>query len=147
MTQLAPDFREFLSTLIANDVEYLLIGGYAIGCYGKPRATEDIDFWVGTDSDNATRVFKALEEFGVGPNHETLKILQEEDKIVRIGYAPFRVEMLTTISGVDFEDCYKRKQSHEVDGMLIDVISLDDLKKNKKASGRPKDIADLEVLP
>ena len=146
MTRLPPDFKEFLNTLNSNGAEYLLIGGYAVGLYSRPRVTEYIDIWVGTDAQNAAKVFKALEEFGVGPDRETLEKLKRDDQIIRIGHPPFRIEVLTTISGVRFEECYTRRQSHEVDGVSVHVIGLKDLKINKKASGRPKDIADLDVL-
>lgn len=114
-----------------------MIGGFAVGTYGK---TENIDVWVGRDPENARRVFNALRDFGMGPDEQTLENLRKEDQIVRMGRPPFRIEVLTTISGVRFPECYARKQVRDLDGVSVNLIRLEDLKVNKKASGRTKDL-------
>jgi hypothetical protein len=130
--------------LNSNGVEYLLIGGYAVGYYGYPRPTGDMDIWIRRDSANAGRAVEALGEFGFDC---PIELLLKENEVIRMGVPPFRLEVLTTISGVNFEECYNNRSQVVLDGTEISVISLPDLKVNKKASGRAKDIADLENLP
>lgn len=144
--QIPKDFSEFLNLLNSNEAEYLLVGGYAVGCHGYPRATQDLDIWVHRTVDNARRVFQALREFGFTPDSSVAALLEKQDQILRMGIPPLRIELLTTISGVQFEDCYPRRVSYDLEGLHIDLIGLDDLKKNKKASGRLRDLADLESL-
>ncbi len=144
--QIPPDFKEFLSLLNSNDVEYLLIGGFAMGAHGYPRTTQDIDVWIERSSDNAKRTLKALREFGFDPPSEIESRLLREDQIIRMGLPPFRIEILTTISGVAFADCYARRQMRQIDDLTISVIARTDLIANKKASGRPKDLSDVATL-
>lgn len=142
---LPPDFKEFLKLLNSNGVEYLLIGGYAVNYYGYPRATVDMGVWIAIAPDNAARVSAALREFGfVGADPS--EFLQPR-KIVRMGVVPLRLEILTTIDGVEFHDCYARRLTVEIDGVPVNLIALEDLKRNKAASGRAKDQADLDELP
>jgi predicted nucleotidyltransferase len=142
---LPEDFREFLRLLGENEVEYLLIGGYAVGFYGYPRATSDIDIWVGRSRENAERVVRTLNAFGFAAG-VTPELFEAEDALVRMGVPPLRLEILTTISGVNFEEAYARRGVHEIAGVPIQIISLEDLKANKAASGRKKDQADLDYL-
>ncbi len=142
--RLPPDFKEFLRLLNSNAVEYLLIGGYAVGYYGYPRPTGDMDVWIATTADNARRVVGALREFGFDCPVENLL---RENEVIRMGVPPFRLEILTTISGVDFSACYARRLQVLLDDVQVSLISLSDLKVNKRASGRSKDVADLENLP
>ena len=142
--RLPPDFKEFLRLLNSNAVEYLLIGGYAVGYYGYPRPTGDMDVWIATTADNARRVVDALREFGFDRPVENLL---RENEVIRMGVPPFRLEILTTISGVDFSACYARRLQVLLDDVQVSLISLSDLKVNKRASGRSKDVADLENLP
>jgi hypothetical protein len=142
--RIPPDFKEFLSLLSSNEAEYLLIGGYAVGYYGHPRPTGDLDIWVARSPENARRTVNALSEFGFECPPE---LLLKEDNVVRMGVPPFRLEILTTISGIEFSQCYQNRVCAEIDGVRVSIISLSDLKTNKKASGRPKDIDDLENLP
>jgi hypothetical protein len=144
MIQLTPDFKEFLRLLNSNKVEYLLIGGYAVGYYGYPRPTGDMDIWVGVNRANAERVVNALSEFGFSCQPE---LLLEENRVIRMGVPPFRIEVLTTIDGVTFPDCYSKRLEVLIDGVETNLIDLAQLKVNKKASGRSKDITDLENLP
>jgi predicted nucleotidyltransferase len=142
--RLPPDFKEFLRLLNSNGVEYLLIGGYAVGYYGYPRPTGDMDIWIARTAENANKVVDALQEFGFTC---TTELLLEQKKVVRMGVPPFRLEILTTISGVDFPTCYAKRLQVVLDEIEVSLISLLHLKLNKKASGRSKDITDLENLP
>jgi len=142
--RLPPDFKEFLRLLNSNAVEYLLIGGYAVGYYGYPRPTGDMDVWIARTPDNAQSVVDALREFGFDC---PVEILLRENEVVRMGVPPFRLEILTTISGVDFSACYAERLQVLLDEVEVSLISLSHLKVNKKASGRSKDVADLENLP
>ena len=146
MLQLPNDFKEFLHLLNSHKVEYLLIGGYAVGYYGYPRVTGDIDIWIAINSTNAQRVSLALKDFGFILDANTTQNFSQENKIVRMGIPPMRIEILTTISGVSFEECYRSKNIVEIDGVKVSMINLKHLKENKKASGRHKDLNDLENL-
>ena len=141
------DFKEFLQLLNENQVEYLLVGGYAVGYYGYPRATGDMDLWVASTQENAARLVRSLLAFGFSPASVAPELFLESDRIVRMGVPPMRIEMLTDLSGVEFFDCLSRRQMAVIDGMEVPLISLDDLKANKKAAGRLKDLSDLENLP
>ena len=144
---LTDDFREFLRLLGARRVEYLLIGGYAVALHGYPRATVDLDIWVRVEPDNAARIVAALRDFGFDSPLLAERLFLLADQIVRLGVPPFRIELLTSIAGVDFDACRTRAVLMEIDGLTVPVISLDDLKINKRAAGRHKDLADLEHLP
>jgi hypothetical protein len=147
MIRLPPDFKEFLRLLSSHRVEYLLIGGYAVGYHGYPLPTGDMDVWIAVSSRNAARVVAALVEFGFRAEDVPTALFAEAGKIVRMGLPPMRLEILTTISGVEFAACYARRVEVEVDGVAVNLICLDDLRTNKKASGRHKDLNDLEQLP
>ena len=144
---LARDFKEFLKLLNSNHVEYLLIGGYAVGIYGHVRATNDLDIWVGVGPENAGRIEKALREFGFAAAGLTPDLFLTPNNVVRMGVPPIRIEILTSISGVPFESCYAEKEMIQIEEILVPVISLARLRQNKAASGRAKDLADLESLP
>src|SRR5262249_52877466 len=144
---LARDFKEFLKLLNSNRVEYLLIGGYAVGIYGHIRATNDLDIWVNISSDNATRIDRALREFGFADSGLTSDLFLARHNVVRMGVPPIRIEVLTSISGVEFDACYAEKQMIRIEEVVVPVISLARLRQNKAASGRAKDLADLENLP
>ena len=139
------DFKEFLQLLNSHRVEYLMIGGYAVGFYGYPRATADMDVWVNANSENAKKLVEVLKEFGFG--EVEADVFQKEKQIIRMGTPPLRIELLTSISGVRFGECYGRRSNAEVDGVEVSLIGLEDLKMNKAASGRYKDMDDLEHLP
>ncbi|MGA3025813.1 MAG: hypothetical protein ABSF98_13680 [Bryobacteraceae bacterium] len=130
--------------LNSSSVEYLVIGGYAVNYYGFPRATADLDIWIAIGQQNAQRVAQALREFGFA-QAEAAAFL-EPRKIIRMGVPPVRLEILTSISGVEFAECYGRRLAVELDGVPVNLIHLDDLKRNKGASGRLKDRLDLEQL-
>lgn len=147
MTRLQADFRDFLRLLSAHRVEYLLIGGYAVGFHGYPRATVDLDVWIARTSANADRMVGALRDFGFTDPVLTAPLFLGQDRIVRMGLPPFRIEIATTISGVEFSDCYPRRIDTSIDGVPVAVIDLASLRRNKKAAGRHKDLDDLENLP
>lgn len=144
---LTADFKEFLRLLNASRVEYLLVGGYAVGLHGYPRATVDLDVWVRSTTDNATRIIEALTAFGFDTPSLVADLFLDPRSIVRLGVPPFRIELMTAIDGVTFDDCRARGLTFDMDGVVVPVISLADLKLNKRAAGRHKDLADLENLP
>ena len=145
--QLPPDFKEFLRLLNDNGVKYLLIGGYAVGYHGYPRATNDLDVWIALEPENVTRVVSALRQFGFNTPELSESLFLQQEKIVRMGIPPMRIEVATSISGVKFDECYRGRVLANMDGVDVTLISLHDLKVNKKASGRHKDLNDLEHLP
>jgi hypothetical protein len=147
MIPLPPDFKEFLRLLNARQVEYLLIGGYAVSYYGYPRATADMYIWVAMNLENAQKVVAVLREYGFDLPELSPELFLEEDRIIRMGIPPLRLELITSISGVRFEECYAERVSVMIDDVEVSLISLRHLKLNKKASGRYKDMDDLENLP
>lgn len=140
------DFKEFIQSLNDNHVRYLVVGGYAVALHGHPRYTKDMDIWIEMKPENAVNLVTALEKFGLGSLG-----LKEEDflvpgQVVQLGQPPNRIDLLCTISGVDFAACYESRVSVEVDEVLVSFIDLENLRKNKAASGRHQDMADLENL-
>lgn len=140
------DFKEFVGLLNSTNVEYLLVGGYALAAHGHPRYTGDIDFWVNPSPENADRLMLVLGQFGFGGLGLTADDFRKPDAVVQLGYPPARIDLLTAIDGVEFVDCYPRRQSFVVDGVALQLIDVDDLKANKRAAARPKDLADLDAL-
>jgi hypothetical protein len=144
---LTDDFKEFLRSLNANRVAYLLMGGYAVGLHGYPRATVALGIWVSPTADNATRVIETLGAFGFDSPALEPKLFTDPRSLVRFGVPPFRIEIMTSIDGVQYGACRQRAVAYDVEGMSVPVISLADLKTNKRAAGRNKDLADLDHLP
>lgn len=144
---LPPDFKEFLKLLNAHQVEYLLIGGYAVAYHGYPRATGDMDIWIATNSQNIQKIVAMLKEFGFDQPGLTPELFHQPDQIIRMGVPPVRIEIATGISGVEFAECYASRVVDVLDGIEVAVIDLAHLKINKKAAGRHKDLDDLENLP
>ncbi len=144
------DFKEFIQSLNANGVRYLVVGGYAVAVHGHPRYTKDMAVWIARDEENAARMVRALEDFGFGSLGLREVDFLEPDQIIQLGYPPVRIDVLTTLVGVDFEECFPTKLEVPVDDVVayfIDIeIDIENLKKNKKASGRLQDLADLENL-
>jgi len=147
MIQLPQDFKDFLKLLNSRQVDYLLIGGYAVSYYGYPRATGDMDVWIGINPENANKIVQVLKEFGFDVPSLSPELFLQENKVIRMGNPPLRLEILTTISGVVFADCFQEKVITKIDGIEVNLISLKHLKLNKKASARFKDLNDLENLP
>lgn len=142
---LTPEFREFLSLLNEHRVKYLVVGGYAVGFHGHPRYTKDIDLWISGDPSNAEQLHNCLQAyFGNSPSPEQLR---SPRLLLRIGAVPNQIELMTSIDGVEFDQCYERRQSIDLDSVTIPFLHLADLRQNKSASGRPQDLADLDNLP
>jgi len=144
--ELDRDFSEFIESCIAHDVRFLVVGGYAVAAHGHPRFTKDIDVWVWIDHGNAERLVEALRDFGFGSLGLTPADFVAENIVVQLGHPPKRIDLLTSVDGVDFAPCWERRVQIQVGGQLVPFISINDLIANKKASGRPQDVADVAVL-
>jgi hypothetical protein len=144
-TRIPRDFKEFLKLLIARDVRFLLIGGYAVNAFGYVRNTVDMDIWIASDAENQLRTLDTIRQFAF-PD-AAADLLNEPDAMVRMGMPPLRIEVIKSISGVDFEECWPRRVSVHDGELEIPMISLEDLKRNKRATGRKKDLLDLDELP
>ena len=140
------DFKEFLKLLNVHEVRYLLIGGYAVNYHGYVRATVDMDIFVKPDKRNAERLVTALIEFGFDVEELSSGLFLNPDNVIRMGVPPLRIEIMSSITGVDFEECYENRIVDQSDNVTIHLISLDKLKKNKHAAGLLKDRNDLEHL-
>ena len=140
------DFKEFIQSLNANAVRYLLVGGYAVALHGYPRYTKDMDVWVEMTAENASRIIKALRQFGFGSLDLKESDFMEPDQVIQLGYPPNRIDIITSLSGVEFSECYPSHITAEIDGVNVNFIDLINLKKNKKATGRHQDLADIENL-
>ena len=139
------DFKEFAELLNAKGVDYLVVGGYALAAHGHPRYTGDINFWLRPASDNLVRLLAVLQDFGFGSLGLTAADF-DGDSVIQLGQPPRRIDLLTAIDGVVFGDCWARRETVELAGVRLPVIGIDDFKTNKRASGRLKDLADLESL-
>lgn len=140
------DYVDMLKCLNKAGVDYILVGGWAVNMYGYIRATVDLDIWVLADADNAKKIYTAVAEFGAPVSHMKPEEFAEYGMIFQIVVAPCRVDIISKISGVSYTDAVTRAVPKTIDGIPVRVISLDDLIANKKASGRAKDLADVEVL-
>jgi len=148
MAELPPDFADLLVELLEAGARFLLVGGYAVGHHGHPRATKDIDIWIYPDEANADRVIQALRRFGAPLT--SLGVTRDDfltsGQTVQIGVAPLRIDLLTTITGVDFESSWREREHFSFDKYSVPVIGREKLLTNKRASGRPQDLADVEAL-
>jgi hypothetical protein len=141
-----PDFSDMLSALSAEGVEYLLIGAYAMAVHGVPRATGDIDIWVRPSPDNADRILRALARFGAPLGGLRAADLAGEGTVFQVGVAPNRVDVITAIDGVAFDAAWPRRVTSDIGGLTIPVIGREDLIRNKRSTGRSRDLADAEQL-
>jgi len=144
--QVSSDFKEFLKLLNIRNVRYLLVGGHAVSSYGYVRYTGDMDIWISPDPENAIRVIDAVREFGFDVPEARPETLEKPNAMFRMGVPPLRIELMTTLSGVTFEDCYARRRFIDIDGTPVFLIDIEDLRQNKLAAGRFKDLDDLEHL-
>lgn len=144
--KVSADFKDFLKLLNEKKVEYLLIGGYAVSYHGYSRPTGDMDVWIRFSETNAERTAEALEEFGYARKDQSLPVLLQFGKILRMGFPPFRLEVSTDIDGVVFDECYANHVVINIDDIPVTLIGYEDLLTNKKAAGRLKDLADVEEL-
>ena len=140
------DYIDMLKCLNKAGVDYILVGGWAVNMYGYIRATVDLDIWILADADNAKKVYSAVAEFGAPVSEMKPEEFAEYGMIFQIGVAPCRVDIISKISGVSYADAITRAVPKTIDGIPVRIISLEDLIANKKASGRAKDLADVEVL-
>jgi hypothetical protein len=142
------DFRDLLAALLAADARFLVVGAHALAVHGVPRATGDLDVWIANDPTNAARVWAALLRFGapVSSLGVSEADLQLPDQVTQIGLPPRRIDILTSITGVTFEDAWGGRVSHDVGGMAVPFLGRAELVRNKRATGRAKDRADLEAL-
>jgi len=141
------DFKEFLRLLDFHRVEYLLVGGYSVAFHGYPRSTADMDIWISTEGENPDRIVGALREFGFDLPELTRELFTHKDRIIRMGSPPLRLEIFTHLSGVEFTECYPQRVTETIDGVKVRIIDLGNLRKNKAATGRFKDLDDLQNLP
>ena len=142
--QLPEDFKEFINFLNKNEVQYLLVGGWAVGLYGTPRATKDIDFFISVNDNNLFKLEKALNEFDA-PSID-MAHFKEKGNCFRMGRSPIQIDLINEADGINFTDSYERRNIITIQDVPISVISKEDLIKNKKASGRYRDLADAEDL-
>ena len=141
------DFKEFIELLNKHKVEYLVVGGYAVAVHGYPRFTGDIDFWVKPSKENANKIIKTLNEFGFEGYDISEKDFSEKDRVVQLGFPPNRIDLITGISGLEFDSCFITKKVVEIAEVKVNFISLFHLRLNKKSTGRDKDLNDLNNLP
>lgn len=140
------DFRDFVQLLIKNDVDYLIVGGYAVGIHGHPRYTGDLDIWLNPSVENAKRILLTVNEFGFSSYKLAVDDFIKEGNVIQLGYPPLRIDLLTEIDGVHFDECFKNKLVVDIDDLKVNFISYNDLIQNKKASNRYKDLDDIENL-
>ncbi len=144
--KLNSDLREFVELLNSAGVEYLVVGGHAVAFHGYPRFTGDIDFWIRPSADNASRVLQVLEGFGFGGLGLSVADFTTAERVVQLGRPPNRIDLLTSISGVTFDRAWSGRVAGMIDGIPVAFIGRGELLANKRASGRAKDLADLEEL-
>ena len=142
------DFRDLIVELQSADARFLVVGAYALGAHGIPRATADFDIWIDASAENATRVMRALAEFGVALDALGIRAsdLVDPDKVVHLGVPPYRIDIMSAIDGVEFADAWQRRIMERFQGIQAPFIGRQDLMANKRAVGRRKDLEDLENL-
>ena len=144
--ELNRDFSEFIASCATHDVRFMIVGGYAVAAHGYPRFTKDLDVWIWVDDGNASRLLSTLEDFGFGSLGLTRADFLEEGIVVQLGYPPQRIDIITQVDGVQFGPCWDRHIDIEIGSQRVPFISVGDLLANKKASGRPQDLADVAAL-
>ncbi len=144
--KLSRDFKEFVECLNVSDVRYLVIGGYAVAYHGRPRYTKDLDIWLEASHDNGLKVVQALERFGFADLGLTAADFEIPDNVIQLGYEPQRIDLLTSAQGVDFQEAWTQQCSASVQGMMVRVVGLEQLKANKRSVARPQDLADVDAL-
>ncbi|AXV09684.1 hypothetical protein DVS28_a5027 [Euzebya pacifica] len=142
------DFAEFIACCLARDVRFLIVGGYAVAVHGHPRYTKDLDVWVWIGDDNPERLLLALADFGFGGVGLVPSDFRQPERVVQLGQPPKRIDLLTSVDGVEFDDCYADRLNVVIEGLPgpVPFIDLHWLRVNKQASGRAQDLADLEAL-
>jgi hypothetical protein len=140
------DYKDMLQALSDENVKFILIGAYAMAAHGYPRATMDIDIWIMPSPENADAVIRALQRFGAPLHNLTRKDLQTDGIIFQIGVAPRRIDIITAVSGLKFEETYQNTIVVAIEGIDVHIPAIDDMIRNKKVTGRIKDLADVEAL-
>ncbi len=146
MEILTKDFVEFIECCVARDAKFLVVGGYALAAHGHPRATKDLDVWIMIDPANAERVVEALADFGMESVGLEPADFLEPEIVIQLGYPPTRIDLLTSVSGVDFDRCWENRLRVPVGNVVAGFISREDLIVNKTAAARPQDLVDIDVL-
>lgn len=141
-----PDFIDFIELLNKHTVKYMVIGAHALAFHGRPRHTGDLDIWIKPNDENATKMVAVLNEFGFGSLGLSAPDFLKENYVTQLGYPPLRIDILNTISGVDFDEAYLNKITGEADGLNINFINISDFIKNKETTGRAKDLGDIAAL-
>jgi|SRR6187401_1910784 len=140
------DFKEFIELLIKNKAEYLIVGGYAVGIHGHPRYTGDLDIWLNPTPENAELILRSVNEFGFSSFRLSVEDFIKPGNVIQLGYPPLRIDLLTEIDGVHFKECFENRKEVTIDNLKVNFIGYNDLLKNKKESGRPRDIDDIDNL-
>ncbi|HYX72236.1 MAG TPA: nucleotidyltransferase [Nitrososphaera sp.] len=143
---LNPDFKDMLLCLKDEEVDFIIVGAYALAAHGFPRATGDIDIWVRNSFENAQKVIRALTKFGASVSHLSEDDFTAPDMIIQLGVEPCRIDLLTGIDGVGFDEAWQNKISITIDDLEVDILSKEDLLRNKLATGRDKDQGDIVWL-
>lgn len=144
--ELDQDFNEFLQLFLDNGIRFMIVGGYAMAAHGLPRFTGVLEAWVWISKENSVKIVSALHEFGFGSINITPQDFESPNLVIQLGYAPNRIDLLTGIDGVNFDDAWERRLLVDINGLEIPFIGRDDLIKNKKSAGRPQDLADVTRL-
>jgi len=140
------DFAEMLDALSAADADFLIVGAHALAAHGRPRATGDLGIWIRPTSDNAKRVWRALTQFGAPLAQISIDDLARPEVVFQIGIVPARIDLLTSLTAIDFDSAWQRRQIIDVEGRALPFLSREDLIANKTAVGRPRDLADIDDL-
>lgn len=143
---LQKDLREFIELLNVLNVRFMIVGAFAVAYHGYFRYTSDIDLFIDRSPENAKRIWQAVEQFGFGDLNLTVEDFSEEDQVIQLGVSPNRIDVMTFLSGVDFDEAWASRERGELDGLNVPFISKEMLKRNKEACGRLQDLADLEYL-
>ncbi len=144
--ELDKDFREFIELLNEHEVKYLVIGGYAVNFHGYPRYTKDIDFWIWMTEENISKLLNAIKKFGFSSLGLKMEDFMSPDNIVQLGYEPYRIDLLVSVEGLDFEKSFEKKELKEIQNTKVNFLELSDLIEAKKQAGRLQDLADAEQL-
>lgn len=143
---LEPDFLEFIELLNKHEVEYLVVGAHALAFFGRPRNTGDLDIWINSSPCNAVKLLDVLDDFGFGSLGLKTEDFTKENQVVQLGYPPLRIDILNSLSGLTFQEAYSNRINTQINGITIWVIGLKEFHKNKLATGRKKDLGDIELL-
>ena len=144
--KLSPSFRELLASLSERNVRYLIVGGYAVAYHARPRYTKDIDLWIESEPNNILRLLEALQDFGFGSLGLAPEDFASPGQFVQLGYPPNRVDLLTSVPGLTFEEAWQNRAQEQLEGIALNLLSKEDLIRAKRAAGRYQDLADLEIL-